>query len=470
MTGPCTRDGKCGHLHSDSGLAALEETREEMPGQNMQTATARVRDTVARSLMQRLDGDDPLPREHILRLYDDDASLAKTVAELVADGLARKQTCVLIATREHLNGITYELNQRGHDCDLLEKNKRLIAVDAQEIMRKIAPRGDLDIAASRRALTGLLSKAAHGGRPIVAYGELVDLLCKAGKPEAAIRLEQIWNDLQKDHPMCLLCGYDAHMFKSDNRPLLELVCNEHSVSLPSEEYLTSDERSRLRQVVVLEQRARELESELERRRAATEEVARFNRAAVGREMRIIALKQEVNDLCLRLGEAVRYANTAEPDHREACSPATPEQLAELPPLESILLTEQLEQRPSRPPQLEAEHGALTALMQALADSPRTILQVLADKVLEVLQADSAGLSLLTEEGDRFYWAAIAGMWKPHLGGGTPRNFGPCGDVLDCKRPLLFTHWEKRYPYLAEAIPLAEEGLLVPFFVQGKAVG
>jgi two-component sensor histidine kinase len=36
--------------------------------------------------------------------------------------------------------------------------------------------------------------------------------------------------------------------------------------------------------------------------------------------------------------------------------------------------------------------------------------------------------------------------------------------------MLFTHWERRYPYLAEATPLAEEGLLVPFQVEGKSVG
>ena len=83
---------------------------------------------------------------------------------------------------------------------------------------------------------------------------------------------------------------------------------------------------------------------------------------------------------------------------------------------------------------------------------------------------SAGLSLLTKDGKRFYWAAIAGAWRPHLGGGTPRDFGPCGDVLDCNSAMLFTHWERRYPYLSAAMPLAEEGLLVPFYVNGKAVG
>jgi PAS domain-containing protein len=106
----------------------------------------------------------------------------------------------------------------------------------------------------------------------------------------------------------------------------------------------------------------------------------------------------------------------------------------------------------------------------LADSPATILQTLADWVLKALQADSAGLSLLTKDGKGFYWAAISGAWRSHTGGGTPRDFGPCGDVLDRNAPMLFTHWELRYPYLATATPLAEEGLLVPFFVKGKAVG
>jgi len=139
-------------------------------------------------------------------------------------------------------------------------------------------------------------------------------------------------------------------------------------------------------------------------------------------------------------------------------------------LDSIVCTDELHKRPSREPEHQKENAALAALVVALADSPSTILQTLADKVLDVLSADSAGLSLLTKDGKRFYWAAIAGAWGPHIGGGTPRNFGPCGDVLDRNIPMLFTHWEWRYPYLGAALPLAEEGLLVPFHVNGRAVG
>src|SRR5690348_4033416 len=114
------------------------------------------------------------------------------------------------------------------------------------------------------------------------------------------------------------------------------------------------------------------------------------------------------------------------------------------PLESILCTEELQSRPLRSPDYEKENRALVALVSALADSPRTIFQTLAETILDLTKSDSAGLSLLTRDGEtpdvsgeRFYWPAIAGQWNPHVGGGTPRNFGPCGDVLDRNCTLLF---------------------------------
>ncbi|MGH6682125.1 MAG: PAS domain S-box protein [Bradyrhizobium sp.] len=156
------------------------------------------------------------------------------------------------------------------------------------------------------------------------------------------------------------------------------------------------------------------------------------------------------------------------DIAEARAKVKPDQ--GLVPLEAILCSEELWRRPHRPPDHATENRALGKLVEALGRSPRTILQTLADTLLEIFKADSAGMSLLIGDGKNFSWTAIAGAWSPHLGGGTPRDFGPCGDVLDHNCPLLFKHWERRYPYLAEARPLVEEGLLVPFFVGGKAVG
>jgi len=140
------------------------------------------------------------------------------------------------------------------------------------------------------------------------------------------------------------------------------------------------------------------------------------------------------------------------------------------PLESIVCTQELRNRPSRSPEFEKENRAFVALASALADSPHTILQTLAETILEVTQSDSSGVSLLMTDGKRFYWPAIAGRWKPHIGGGTPRDFGPCGEVLDRNTPLLMRHLERRYNYFLPVTPLVEECLLVPFYFGGKAVG
>jgi PAS domain S-box-containing protein len=146
-------------------------------------------------------------------------------------------------------------------------------------------------------------------------------------------------------------------------------------------------------------------------------------------------------------------------------------------LESILCTEELQSRPSRPPNYEKENHALRTLVTALADSRSTIFQALAETIKDITQCDSAGLSLLTRDGktpdvggQRFYWPAITGMWSPHVGGGTPREFGPSGDVLNSNHTLLFRHFERRYPYLVPVSPSAEECLLVPFYVGGQGVG
>ena len=65
------------------------------------------------------------------------------------------------------------------------------------------------------------------------------------------------------------------------------------------------------------------ETEIRRRaeelRAANDELTRFNRVTVGRELRIIELKKQVNDLCARLGQPPRYATELDEEARPAKS-------------------------------------------------------------------------------------------------------------------------------------------------------
>lgn len=141
-----------------------------------------------------------------------------------------------------------------------------------------------------------------------------------------------------------------------------------------------------------------------------------------------------------------------------------------PSLRSVISIDELSERPSRAPDYAAESRALIALAGQLAASPAGILQKLAETALTLCGAQSAGISLLEADGKRFYWPAIAGQWAEHLGGGTPREYGPCGTVLDNDTALLFSHPELDFDYFAPVTPLVEEALLMPFYINGNAVG
>lgn len=164
--------------------------------------------------------------------------------------------------------------------------------------------------------------------------------------------------------------------------------------------------------------------------------------------------------------AVDFLEPTKPRHK------IPDQTGDEPELRSILSTAELNRRPSRPPDYAAENYALLTLAQEMATSPAGILQKLADTALVMCRAHSAGLSLLEDDDQRshFHWRAIAGQWAPHLNGGTPRNFGPCGTVLDRNTALMCSHPERDFPYFGEVTPLLEEALLVPFYINGEAVG
>jgi PAS domain S-box-containing protein len=141
-----------------------------------------------------------------------------------------------------------------------------------------------------------------------------------------------------------------------------------------------------------------------------------------------------------------------------------------PNLQSALSIAELYRRSSRPPDHAAENRALIALAQELATSPLGILRKLAETAMAMCHAHSAGVSLLNDDQKSFYWPVIVGKWAPHLGGGTPRDHGPCGTVLDRNVALLFSHPERDFSYFAPVTPLIEEALLVPFYVGSEAVG
>ena len=141
-------------------------------------------------------------------------------------------------------------------------------------------------------------------------------------------------------------------------------------------------------------------------------------------------------------------------------------------LEGVIATDELKRRFARVADATREKRALEKLVSVLAGSPRRVLQALTDVALELCQAHSAGISLL-EEADgkkQFRWHAVSGRWQPLLWATLPREFSPCGTVLDRDEALLMVDPERYFTPLSTVPPRVEEVLLIPFAVHGKTVG
>lgn len=141
-------------------------------------------------------------------------------------------------------------------------------------------------------------------------------------------------------------------------------------------------------------------------------------------------------------------------------------------LEGVIATRELERRKPRVCDPSAEARAFDHLKIALAGSPRAVLQTLSEVMLDLCHAQSAGVSILEESDGRrvFRWHAVAGAWRNLLWNTLPREFSPCGTVLDRQATLLMIDPEVFFTPLATLPPPVTELLLVPFSVGGKIVG
>lgn len=142
------------------------------------------------------------------------------------------------------------------------------------------------------------------------------------------------------------------------------------------------------------------------------------------------------------------------------------------PLDAVIANDELERRPARRVRAAEEKRAMEALSAALAGSPRKVLQALSDTALELCRAHSTGISILEEQDGRkvFRWRAVSGQFSCYLWNTLPRDFSPCGTVLDRKAAQLMVLPERHFTPVAQISPKIEEALLVPFSVAGDLVG
>ena len=172
--------------------------------------------------------------DHAVQFYRDDAALIATLRRFVREGLNASQPVIVIATPEHRFELSSMLMQDGAGSHF-EQQGSLWMLDARETLESFMVDGMPDPQQFQRVIGGLLDMARVTRTGSVrAYGEMVDLLWKEGKPEAAIRLEVMWNGLAATQQFMLLCGYSIGSFYKETTGFdIGDVCCQHARVLPA---------------------------------------------------------------------------------------------------------------------------------------------------------------------------------------------------------------------------------------------
>jgi PAS domain S-box-containing protein len=224
-----------------------------------------VRDDDTYPVIQVLPG---LP-SHDVQFYDSDEYLCGAVAEFLGHGIRASQPLIVIATPGHCRAITAALQASGFDTLELVEHGECVMLDARQtlaaFMEGPQPNRELFMATVGNVFERAVKN--RGYLVVRAYGEMVDLLWKEGNIEGALALEELWNELAVRYSFSLLCAYAmGNFFKEAHTQGFERICAHHGHALPTEDFLIASESDRLRQVAMLQQRARALEAEVRHRR------------------------------------------------------------------------------------------------------------------------------------------------------------------------------------------------------------
>lgn len=217
-----------------------------------------------RQLAPDLDWTEIGKSDHFVHFYETDAFLMDLLSTFIEMGLKAGDACIVFATESHRKDLEARLEAYA-DITAAREGGHFVSYDAAETLLKfIGDDQSPDPGRFAETIGEIVSRGAKGERRVRVFGEMVALLWKDGNRNAAIQLEQLWNQLRETHQFALFCAYPLEVFLShslDSR--LNDVCAQHVWVIPAESYSRlTDPNDRLRTVALLQQKARLLEAEV----------------------------------------------------------------------------------------------------------------------------------------------------------------------------------------------------------------
>jgi hypothetical protein len=170
---------------------------------------------------------------HEALFYSDDESFLDHVSPFIGAALRDGAAGIVIATVSHRDSLLARLQASGVKVGAAIVEGRYLALDAAESVSACLVNGVVDSVRFHKTLINLITAAAKASRsrdrPVSLVGECAQLLCAQGRPDAAIQLEKLGNQLVKTNSVDILCGYPLSNFQGGiGSHLFEKICAEHS--------------------------------------------------------------------------------------------------------------------------------------------------------------------------------------------------------------------------------------------------
>jgi DNA-binding NarL/FixJ family response regulator len=172
-------------------------------------------------------------RCHEVGFYSEEALLVDGYVRFVDAALRAGKAVVFVGIDSRQKAVLQKLKTGGVDVDLAIEEGRLILIDVADALSMLLVDGWPEEAQFWQAGASLIArarKAARGPHPYVAAcGEGAASLLQAGKADAAIRLEHLWDDLARTYNVDIFCGYCRTAGPDHNGgDVFQRICAEHS--------------------------------------------------------------------------------------------------------------------------------------------------------------------------------------------------------------------------------------------------
>jgi DNA-binding NarL/FixJ family response regulator len=159
-------------------------------------------------------------RHHEAGFYADESSVLDDYAGFVESALDSGNGLVMVFNRSRRDRLHQRLRSHGIDLDRTISEGRTLWMDVPAALSSFMVDGRIDEARFWNAASALIIQGARGSKlhppRVSTCGECAPTLLRDGLVDAAIRLEQLWDQLARTFNVDIFCSYSCHGLRCDD--------------------------------------------------------------------------------------------------------------------------------------------------------------------------------------------------------------------------------------------------------------